>query len=510
MENNERNRDAASDALERIANLACLALIFLPVGLGFLYVRLYGVNVVYGDQWRIAQLFGKLYSGKLDFADLWQPLNGHRILLPRVVMLLLGHFTKWNNVAEMYATQALLLIVLVILLLAFRRDVGSGPKLLLFVPVAFLVFSFRQAEIMLMGLLMQFALVLVFAVLSFHFLHLLRERRVGKFAFPAALISATLASLSSAQGLLVWPAGLVQLLVGPAERQAKLYLGGIWSFVGTAEWVFYFLNYQARERAGEAIAGELYYPRFFLTLMGSSLSWWPGPALAIGLLLLGLVATALLLVKRDGKLAEHSFFVALMLFAFLVLLAITVERAERGIEQAHVSRYTTYSILGVVGLYGMLAKLYLERGSRVATVAFGALLACVLLSLPVAYTEGIQAGYATEVFREKAARVLATYEFQPDIALRSLYGNPEVVKKRAHLLERLGYNVFSESFHRKARNHRTSEKSPSRNGVEDRRRRRTESSRTSETTKKSLIILGLRIDKYCAGDTAVSIFRTVS
>ena len=138
-----------------------------------------------------------------------------------------------------------------------------------------------------------------------------------------------------------------------------------------------------------------------------------------------------------------------MLFAFLVLLSITVGRAERGIEQALVSRYATYSILGVVGLYGMLAKLYLERGSRVAAVTFAALLACVLLSLPVAYTEGIEAGYTTEVIGERKADVLATYESQPDIALRSLYGNPEVVKKRAPVLERLGYNVFSESMHRK-------------------------------------------------------------
>jgi hypothetical protein len=443
MEKNERNRVDAGNALERIANLASLGLIFLPVGLGLLYVWLYGVNVAYGDQWRIAQLFGKLYSGTLGFADLWNPLNEHRILVPRVVMLLLGHFTKWNNVAEMYATQALLLIVLVILLLAFRRDVGSGPKLLFFVPAAFLVFSFRQSETMLMGLLMQFALVLAFAVLSFHFLHVLRERALSKLAFPAALINATLASLSSAHGLLVWPVGLIQLIVGPAEKRTKLYLGGVWGFLGTVEWVFYFLGYQAPDRAGEAIAGVLYYPQFYLTLMGSSLSWWSGPALAIGLLLLVLAAAALLLATMDGKLAEHSFFAALMLFAFLVLLSITVGRAERGIEQALVSRYATYSILGVVGLYGMLAKLYLERGSRVAAVTFAALLACVLLSLPVAYTKGIEAGYTTEVIGERKARVLATYESQPDIALKSLYGNPEVVKKRAPVLEQLGFNVFS-------------------------------------------------------------------
>jgi hypothetical protein len=455
VETNKPDTIHANKLPSLVARLGSWVLILLPPTLGFLYVRFYGVNVAYGDQWRIAQLFGKLYSGTLDFADLWNQLNEHRILLPRVVMLLLGHLTRWNNVAEMYATQALLLIVLVILLLAFRRDVGSGPKLLFFVPVAFLVFSFRQAETMLMGLLMQFALVLAFAVLSFHFLHVFsRDRPFGKFAFPAALISATLASLSSAHGLLVWLVGLLQLVVGPAEKQTKLYLGGIWSFLGTAEWVFYFLGYQAPDRAapdpaGEAIAGVLYYPRFFLTLIGSSLSWWPGPALAIGVLVLVLVAVAFLLTTRNGKLAEHSFFAALILFAFLVLLSITVGRAERGIEQALVSRYATYSILGVVGLYGMLTKLYLERGSRVAALAFAALLACVLLSLPVAYTEGIEAGHATEVIRQRAARTLATYESQPDFALASLYPNPEVVRKRAPLLERLDYNVFSEPFHRK-------------------------------------------------------------
>jgi hypothetical protein len=198
------------------------------------------------------------------------------------------------------------------------------------------------------------------------------------------------------------------------------------------------------DSAGDAAAGALYYPRFFLTSMGSALSWWPGPALAIGALLLVLVMVALFLVLRDGKLAEHSFFAVLMLFAFLVLLSITVGRAERGIDQALVSRYTTYSILGVVGLWGMLAKLNLERGSHLAAVAFATLLGTVLLSLPVAYVEGIKVGSATEASREGAAHILATYKAQPDGVLATLYPNPQVVRKRAPDLERLGYNVFSE------------------------------------------------------------------
>ena len=74
------------------------------------------------------------------------------------------------------------------------------------------------------------------------------------------------------------------------------------------------------------------------------------------------------------------------------------------------------------------------------------LLASVLLSLPAAYAEGIEDGRVKEMIRQRAAYVLATYKSQPDIALRSLYPkNSELVRKRAPVLERLGYNVFSNS-----------------------------------------------------------------
>lgn len=438
-------------ALSRLSRLAAVVLILLPAALGYLYVYLFGVNVVYGDEWRIVNLFDKLASDKLKLAHLFAQLNDHRIFVPRVIILSLGSLTRWNTVAEMYLTQTLLLVTLFVLFVAFSGSIRSRSHLLLFAPVSFLVFSLRQAETMLMGLLMQFVLVLTFAVVAFYFLQVLRRKPSSKLAFPAALVSATLAALSSAQGLFVWPVGLAQLLVSQPRRGAKWFLVGSWSVIGVAEWVVYFLGYHtpahtAANPSGDLAAGTLYFLRFFLTLMGSSLSSWPGPALAVGALLLILAVAALLLATKNRKLAENSFFASLALFAFLILLSITVGRAERGIEQALVSRYTTYSILGVVGLYGMLAKLYLERSSRLAAVAFAALLASVLLSLPAAYAEGIEDGRVNEMIRQRAAYVLATYKSQPDIALRSLCPkNPELVRKRAPVLERLGYNVFSDS-----------------------------------------------------------------
>ena len=136
-------------------------------------------------------------SGELKAAHLWVQLNAHRIFVPRVLILLLGTVTKWNTVAEMYVTQTLLLVTLLVLFVAFNGSIRSRHRLLLFAPVSFLVFSLRQAEVMLLGLLMQFALVLAFAVLAFYFLQALRgENPWSKLAFPAALASATLATLS--------------------------------------------------------------------------------------------------------------------------------------------------------------------------------------------------------------------------------------------------------------------------------------------------------------------------
>jgi len=150
------------------------------------------------------------------------------------------------------------------------------------------------------------------------------------------------------------------------------------------------------------------------------------------------------LVVRQGRLAEYSFWTLLLLFSFLVLLAVTVGRGARGIDQALVSRYTTYSILGVVGLYAMLAKLRSESKSRLTAILFGTLLIVVALTMPVAYAGGVKVGLSTEATGEKAAAVLATYESQPDSQLTSLNHNPQLVKKRAPILQKLDYNVFSE------------------------------------------------------------------
>jgi hypothetical protein len=206
--------------------------ILLPAALGVLYVRAFGVSVVKGDAWSIVRLFDMWSSGTLGVSDLYRQHNEHRMFFPEGVELLLGSIMNYDNLAEMYLIQICLLVTLVVLFLVFRDNIRSAAGLLLFVPVAFLVFSFRQYENMLFGYQINFAFAQTLGVLALFLLYVLGRKSFEKLSFAAALVSATVASFSILQGLFVWPAGLLRLLISPLEKLKKRVFVVLWGLVG--------------------------------------------------------------------------------------------------------------------------------------------------------------------------------------------------------------------------------------------------------------------------------------
>jgi len=87
------------------------------------------------------------------------------------------------------------------------------------------------------------------------------------------------------------------------------------------------------------------------------------------------------------------------------------------------------------------------RRSTFNTGLLVALTGVVLLSFTLSYPLGIKVGNKEKVLREKAAFVLFTHKSQPDEALTQTLFDPQQIKlirRRAPVLQRLGYNVFSE------------------------------------------------------------------
>ena len=443
----------ASEALRRTGTfrliLAVVSWLFvlIPAALPYLYVRAFGVNVVFADAWDMVLVFRKFSSGRLTFADFYAQHNEHRMFFPKGAELLLGLLTRYNNVAEMYVVVSCFLITAAVLLVAFRREIGL--PLIFFVPVALLIFSFRQYENMLWGFQISFAFTQTFGVLALYLLSSSGRSNFGAYAF-AALGSATIASFSTAQGLLVWPAGLLGLLLGSVAGPGKKVLVGLWGIVGVAEWVAYFVDYHT-PRGHPPLLDALGHigtaPEYFLTLLGSALFWQPEHAYAGGLVI-GCLALAMFLATYGrGALREHPFWISLLFYSLLILATITLGRSGMfGVWQAAISRYTTFSILAVASVYAMLAKMvFATRASILRTVLLIALFGTILLSAGISYRNGIEVGRAQEASRERAAHVLETYRSQPDARLAAtLYPRAETVRRRAPLLERLGYNVFSE------------------------------------------------------------------
>src|SRR5918994_2644132 len=226
----------ASEALRRTGTfrliLAVVSWLFvlIPAALPYLYVRAFGVNVVFADAWDMVLVFRKFSSGRLTFADLYAQHVEHRMFFPKGAELLLGMLTRYNNVAEMYLIVSCFLVTAAVLLVAFRKEIGL--PLIFFVPVALLIFSFRQYENMLFGFQISFAFTQTFGVLALYLLSSSSRDAFRVHAFVAALGSATVASFSTAQGLLVWPAGFLGLLLSPVEKATKKTMIVVWGLIG--------------------------------------------------------------------------------------------------------------------------------------------------------------------------------------------------------------------------------------------------------------------------------------
>jgi hypothetical protein len=481
-------------AFDYVVRTGCYLLIFLPAALGMLYVHLFGVSVVRRDAWTMVPIFERWYSGTLQVSDFFVQHFEHRSAFPELVMLLLGIATKYDNVAEMYVIQICFLVTLGVLLLAFRADVKSANvepalRLLLFVPISLLIFSLRQSEAMLFGYQINFAFMVTFGVLPLFLLYVMAHKSFKKTVFVAALASATIATYSVVQGLLVWPVGLVQLLIVPLEKAQKRTFMVLWGLVGLAEWIAYlrgwtpgrdcssFIDFaQARScpSSKSSLDPSLLYVfehpiagiDFFLNLLATSLFWPQHRSLGDGLLgqHLGIVAGlmvvclalgCLFVVYKSRRLGESAFWVSLVLYSFLILAAITLGRSGKGAELALAPRYTPFSILAVVSVYGLLATMVLKRGLSIRSLSIGTILlvflsgALAVNAAAISYPNGITGGRQSRAKNEELAYVLSKYETQPDALLSDISGvggnrGAKIVRERAPVLQRLGYNVFSE------------------------------------------------------------------
>jgi hypothetical protein len=224
----------------------------------FYFVRRFGVDLPWWDEWKDMGVLERFNEGTLGFSTLFAQFNEHRPLFPRLLTLADAALFHWNRVAEMYVI-ATLLILCTWLMFRFVRVYWAHPLTpLFFLPIAWTLLSWRQWENLLIGFQTCFGLLVAGTVLAFCSLH--RTRTFDRFLLTAT-VAAFVASFSISGGLFIWPLGLAQLLVQgwygkPDERPHPGTLT-LWAGVGTLTWVLFFVGYHVPLSTGLAYMASI-------------------------------------------------------------------------------------------------------------------------------------------------------------------------------------------------------------------------------------------------------------
>ena len=199
------------------------------------------------DQWELVPLLEKTYHGELTFHDLWAQHNEHRLLFPQLIMLLLARLTSWNIHYELAVNIILALGIFAVFVHQIKmtgRKLGIAGLPWAIPAISLIVFSVSQYQNWLWGWQIQMFLN-VLAVTGG--IVLLANDPFRWWKFAAAALLGIVATYSFANGALIWPVGLLLLLLVPTGAGKRRAAAAGWMGIGALTMGSYFYHYQKPE-----------------------------------------------------------------------------------------------------------------------------------------------------------------------------------------------------------------------------------------------------------------------
>jgi hypothetical protein len=446
------------------------------VGYLWLLVR-YSVNTMYADQWSDVTVIEQSYAHFFPWGTMWIQHFENRVFFPNIIVVLLAHTVHFSVQVEEYLGGVMLIASTAILVVAHKRRSRSLPWLY-YCPVALLSLSIVQYQNTLWGFQLAWFIVLLALAVA-----VLLLDRVGLswLLLGGAIFAAVIGSFSSLQGLLIWPTGLVLLYY----RRRSLPYVGVWISAAAASTILYFHNYDFAVSPNSQFARHhpLATIKFFLFAIGDVV----GKPVTLGstdtdniyVVLFGLAIVALAVgtvlicgLRRDVK-SSSPVGIALICYGLLFAALITQGRSFLGFGGASFSRYTTFDLLILVGIYLALlgrvpgASLDLTPADpavgqsrsprprragegwsdRVALPgALALVFVTMVVQIPLGVHNGVQGAQVLHASDLKAASVLRNIDHVSDgqIAANLYFLEPPlVIRQQADTLKKHHLNVFA-------------------------------------------------------------------
>lgn len=379
-------------------------LLILPIAVFFVYFFALRYDIPWFDEYENIPYFLQQFLDAQSFGKrleaLLKPNNEHRVLYARLVVYGQYLFTGGISFQGLMLWGNLGLVLIFWMLyrtteMHIGRTRGFAPTWLL--PVPLILFNAQNYLLTFTAIYTLQYLAIIMLVMATFFV--LAFDRPG--AFVGALGLGALATFSMGNGILVWPAGAVMLLI----RRRWLWLA-VWLGVGAACIWYYFHDYPVQQGNSEGFAYVIQHPlqtlAGFFIFAGSLFDFFPAwgverravlPLLA-GVGLVGVLAYWLIrmVFRREANRSHFETFltgVALFLLANMALIALFRIRFYFGMV-LH-SSYRTYAlVLWAVGYLALLSLVKSHWQKRAIWTFWGLFLFVNVLSYFTYLPEAIQ------------------------------------------------------------------------------------------------------------------------
>jgi len=429
--------------------VALLILGGAPVLIYFWFILHFGVNVPFQDSWNGTIPAARAFAnGTLTFALLWAPHNENRMLVPDLIQAVLAVATHMDEIVDMMVGAGLLVAAVGLLAWLAHRSL-SLPWIWL-IPFPWILLSLVQVENTLWAFQLAWMLILFLTATALTVIEVAPRSRS---ALAVAMGLGVLASFSSLQGLIIWPVGLVYGLSRGWSRSRWIS----WVCVGmvsTGAYAWHIGAVQPPPHPTYALTHPVLAVHYFVELVGGMFVAHHGLLGAATLVVL--VAVALTSFRDPRWWARLRVPLALILSGLLFDALVTEGRAPLGLLGATASRYTTYNLLLLAGIYlAAVAAVRAIHASpdaavqsatlKVRGLVLAATCLVVLVQLAWGFPYGLYQGQVYFVNRSIGAHLLLNYrhESASKLGLYLFYPEGAYVKAWAPVLARHRWSVFS-------------------------------------------------------------------
>jgi hypothetical protein len=419
-----------------------------PAIVPLVWIYRYGVNFHFRDEWMpdIAGALVKAAHHHLTLADVLAQHNEHRIVIPRLFLLLIAPLTHWNNFATLLFEWAILCLTSLLVLRLCRQTVRDsarphspadarglgGRTLWIWFLCNLLIFTPTQAETLLWGMLMANVMASFFVLLG---IVVACSSMRYWIKLPISVLAALAATYSSGNGILAW--GLVGvLLIWPAawnDYRTRKAAVAVWIAACLLGLGLYFVGYV---RPPHVVS--TYSPSarnivlYTLAFSGSAFAKVPRvPPLLFGVIV-GSILLAILLFAagyfvygwvHEQRLLCDSILIWLAVAGYGVLSGLLAAFFRAGItaEWALWSRYVSYGLyvpLAVIPLVLILLdhlqKTIHLRDSKIRIQLSAALLALLLVLQTLSFPWSVKWGRSNRLDRREAKAALLLANIFPD------------------------------------------------------------------------------------------------